>query len=250
MYRASWWYTRQLDRLFDVTIVAAKFLADELAAEGVTRVSHVPLGVDLERFHPSRQDARDVTRQQFGIPLDVQVAAFSGRFAGEKNLLTVLDAWPRVERATGARLLLVGAGPQERTLREHPYAPHVIFIPYVTNRDTLANLLAALDMYVAPSITETFGLAACEALASGTPVLAANYGGVAEQVQVSGAGKVFQHDSPDDCVDAAIALLNEDRALHGERGRSYAEQHHAWNVVFERLFAVYRDVIAARSGAR
>jgi glycosyltransferase involved in cell wall biosynthesis len=109
----------------------------------------------------------------------------------------------------------------------------------------VAELLAAADVFVTPSAAETFGLAALEALASGVPVLSAATGAVAELVEASGAGRTFASGDSSDLANQAVWLLRQDLPALGMRGRAFAERHHSWNGVFDRLFAVYRDVVAA-----
>jgi alpha-1,6-mannosyltransferase len=249
LYRGVWRYMARLDALFPLTIVTSQYAADELAREGITRVAKVPLGVDLERFTPARRAQAEQTRRSHGLPVG-PLAGFVGRFAREKELDTVLDAWPTVERQTGARLALIGAGPMEATLRAHPYGSRVTFVPFQTDRTALANVLASLDVLVAPGRMETFGLASLEALASGTPVLSANDGGVAELVQRSGAGRTFVAGAADDCAAQATALFADDLAQCGARGRAFAEDQHSWDAAFDALFNVYRTVVATHGASR
>jgi alpha-1,6-mannosyltransferase len=171
------------------------------------------------------------------------LAAFVGRFAGEKELDVVLDGWAEVERRCGARLALVGAGPIEAKLRAHPYGSRVIFVPFVQSREALADLLASLDVYVAAGPIETFGLSAIEAMASGTPVLTVSEGAVVERVHASGAGAVYERQQPASLAHEAVQLFQQDLAGLGVRGRAFAEAEHSWSTVFDRLFAVYRAVL-------
>lgn len=242
VYRASWRYMRRLDQLFPLTIVTSDFSANDLANEGITRIAKVPLGVDLERFHPSRRELQAETRARYGLP-NGPLAGFVGRFASEKELSVVLDGWAEVERRTGARLTLVGAGPMEHALRTHPYGARVTFVPFQPDRDALADLLASFDVYIAPGRIETFGLSSLEALASGTPVLSANEGGVTEQVERSGAGRTFVAGDAQSLAAEAETLLGSNLSMLGARGRAYAESEHAWDTVFDRLFDVYRRVL-------
>lgn len=242
---ATWRYLRQIERRCAMTIVATEGGRRELQAHGFTRVAHVPLGVDLDTFHPDRRSARDSVRRQFALPA-TPLALFAGRFAREKELDVLLDAWATVERLTGARLVLVGAGPDEARLRAHPYAPRVLIRQYVRDRDMLADLLAAADVYVAPGPAETFGLAAVEAMASGTPVLSVRRGAVAEHVTRSSAGRCYDVGSATGIVEAAVALLDDDLAALGARARRFAASEHGWTTVFDRLFAVYESVRDAR----
>ncbi len=247
---AAWWYVRQIGRRFARTLVASESTARDLERAGVERVVRVPLGVDLETFHPRRRAAAATTRRSFGLPdAPAPVVAFVGRFVVEKELELLVDAWPAIARETGATLLLVGAGPREAALR-HRMArlggARVIWRPFESDRERIADLLAAADLYVAPGSTETFGLAPLEALASGTPVVSADRGGVAEQVLRSGAGAVFAAGDASDLARVVIAQLSRgDRAAVARQGRTYAEREHGWDMVFDRLFDVYREVLAA-----
>lgn len=246
VYRAAWEYMRRLDRLFPLTIVTSQCAARDLANEGITRIAHVPLGVDLDQFQPANRDLSPETRRIYGLP-DGPLAGFVGRFASEKDLHVVLNAWANVERKTGARLVLVGAGPEEERLRAHPYADRVTFLPFQNDRIALARLLSAFSIYIAPGRIETFGLSSLEALAAGTPVLSANEGGVAEQVLASGAGRTFLAGNSASLAEEAIHLLGSDLKLLGARGRTFAESEHSWTSVFDRLFAVYQSVLDNRS---
>jgi alpha-1,6-mannosyltransferase len=242
---AAWRYMRALHRPLALTIASSRYSVRELQRAGIENVVHVPLGVDLELFQPTRRSSAEATRQRLGIPAG-KIAGFIGRFAAEKELPMLLDAWHTVEQQTGARLVLVGAGPLETRLRAHPYAARVTFLPFTNSRTDVADLLAALDLYIAPGRVETFGLSSLEALASGTPLLAANTGGVAEQVEHSGAGATFEAGDSQSLSEQAINLLSRDPAALGVLGRQYAESEHSWTRVFDRVFAVYAGVVANR----
>jgi alpha-1,6-mannosyltransferase len=157
-------------------------------------------------------------------------------------------AWPEVYRRTGAVLALVGDGPSRRLLAERSAgAPWIRFIPYERDREWLADLLASWDLFVAPSSNETFGLAPLEGLASGTPVLSADRGGISEQVEASGAGERFASGEAASLAEAAVRLFSTDLEALGARGRAHAEAHHAWESVFDRIFALYGDVVRAHA---
>ena len=241
--RAAWAYVRRLAKGCRAVIVASPHLARELAAEGIENTAVVPLGVDLELFHPRRRAAIGEIRRRAGLP-DAPLALFAGRLAREKQVDVLLDGWAAVERATGARLAILGDGPRRLELQRHPYASRVAWISFEGDRQRYADLLAAVDVYVAPGPYETFGLSALEALASGTPVLSVGRGGVAEQVERSGAGTLFPFNDPAGLSASAIALFRGDLTDLGARGRRYAEQHHGWDQAFAQLFATYRRLVA------
>ncbi len=241
---AAWRYVRRLGRLVHTTIAPSETVVRELRAAGLEKVVCVPLGVDLNRFNPGRHAYAAETRRRFGLP-DGRLAMYVGRVAGEKDLDVLLRGWPRVEQRTGTRLVIVGDGPARRTLRAGPGGDQAIWIPFQRDRDQLANLYAAVDLYVAPGPAETFGLASLEALASGKPVLTVNQGGVAETVTRSGAGMLYASGDSADMAATAERLLGADLASMGLRARQYAEAHHSWTAVFDRLFSVYHGVLAS-----
>jgi alpha-1,6-mannosyltransferase len=242
MLRGARAYMARLGSLFCAAIAASETAARDLESYGVGPVLRVPLGVDLEMFTPERKQWARETREQAGLP-EGPLALYAGRLAGEKRLDVLLDGWAHVERRTGARLVVQGDGPARERLERHPYAPHVIWRPLERDRQLVADLLAATDLFVAPGPVETFGLAALEALASGVPVLSADTGAVAELIEASGAGTTFVMGESADLADQAVQLLEQDLALLGGRGREYAERHHSWTGVFDRLFLAYRSIV-------
>jgi alpha-1,6-mannosyltransferase len=241
---AAWSYVRRLGRLVHTTIAPSETVVRQLQDAGMENVVCVRLGVDLDRFNPARRGHASETRRRFRLP-EGQLALYVGRIAGEKDLDVLLRGWVRVEQRTGARLVLVGDGPARRSLAEGPGGDRAIWVPYERGRDQLADLYAAVDVYVAPGPAETFGLAALEALASGNPVLSVDQGGVAETVTRSGAGALYHSGDADHLAEVAERLLSADLAKLGDTGRRYAEAHHSWSGVFERLISVYRTVASS-----
>lgn len=237
----AWRYVRRLGRMVRATIAPCRAVVRELESAGVPNVVHVPLGVDLERFHPARRERAAETRARYGLPAG-PLAMYVGRMAGEKDIDVALAGWAEVERRTGVRLVLVGDGPARRGLRRGPGGDRAIWIEYERDRDGLADLYGAVDVYLAPGPAETFGLASLEALASGLPILSVDQGGVAETVTQSGAGRLYRSGDRADLTREAIALLGHDLRALGAVGRRYAEARHGWDTIFDRLFEVYRSL--------
>jgi alpha-1,6-mannosyltransferase len=238
-------YVHRLASLFDAAIGASQVAVDSLRKAGFRRVERVPLGVSLSTFHPGRREYAARTRRLAGLP-EGPLAIFTGRLAREKELNLIIDAWPDVERATGASLVLVGDGPSRGYFQKRCQAKHVIWLPHEPDRERLADLLAAADLYLAPGPAETFGLAALEAMASGLPVVASDQGAVRELVEASGAGMVNPVPTAAAMSNTIATVLRQDLPQLGIRGRSYAEANHSWDMAFNRLFDFYRTVIAER----
>ena len=240
--RFAWAYVRRLSRMVDATLAPSDFVAKELEREGIEPIRRVTLGVDLDRFHPRRREYAGETRRGLGLP-DGPLALYVGRMAREKELDLLLAAWPEVMRRSGTRLMLIGDGPSRRRLQRQKGSERFFWLPFQGDRERVADLLAAVDLYVAPCSLETFGLSALEALASGTPILSADRGGVAETVRRSGAGALFRSGDGASLVDAACQIMTANLGALGRRARTHVEAHHGWDMVFDRLFEVYRGIL-------
>lgn len=238
--RVVGWYTRRIAGTVDCTIVASDFARRDLERVGVTNVVHVPLGVDLSLFHPSRRAMTPERRRELGLP-EGPTALYVGRFSAEKHADRLAAQWQEVQRRHGVTLVMVGDGPLRPRL-EAMAGAGLRILPYTRQREAIADLQAAADFYVSPCPYETFGLAALEALASGTPVLSAGSGGVSELVDRSGAGLLYDAEDPAALGNRVAAMLAADRMELGARARQHAERTHDWDTVFDRIFDVYRGL--------
>jgi len=239
---AAWWYARRLDARCSATIAASAFVADDLESAGIRNVVRIPLGVDLAHFTPARRANAAATRAEWKLPADEPLVTFMGRFAHEKELDVLMDAWPEIERQTGAALVMAGDGPERAALQQRNTGKQVHWLPFIADRGRLADLQAASSLYMGTSPHETFGLAPLEAMACGTPVLAADGGGVREHVLSSGAGALFAPGNAHDLTEQAVTLLRADLDAHGQRAREFACREHSWESVFARVFALYERV--------
>lgn len=200
----------------------------------------VPNGVDLEAFRPGdKQAARAALRLNDG-PLVVCV----GRLSRQKGQDVLLEAWPRVrEGAPGARLVLVGGGPDEASLRSA--APEGVIFAGVTTE--VPSWMAAADVVALPSRWEGMSLAMLEALAAGRSIVISDVPGAREAIE-GGAGVVVPIEDPAALADALSARL-ADPALaeaEGREGRRIAEERFGLERNLERIAEVYEDVLVAR----
>src|SRR4029077_20630732 len=136
---------------------------------------HQPLGVDPEVFSPAHRGTP--LPRRLGLAHDARVLVYAGRFAEEKNLPVLLQAFARL--GAPYHLLLIGG---ERATRP---APNVTMIPYRRDSVELAQWLASADALVHAGTKETFGLVILEAMACGRPVVAARAGAFPEFVDDS-----------------------------------------------------------------
>jgi glycosyltransferase involved in cell wall biosynthesis len=169
-------YLRRFHNRAHMTFVATAALQRELASRGFENVAQVGRGIDTQLFNPNRRSAE--LRQRWGLREGELALIYVGRLAPEKNLDLALRAYERVrEVRRDARMVWVGDGPGTRRLqRAHP--DH-IYAGLQQGVD-LANHYASADLFLFPSMTETFGNVTLEALSSGLAVVAFNEAAAAQ----------------------------------------------------------------------
>ncbi|HEY7234869.1 MAG TPA: glycosyltransferase [Gemmatimonadaceae bacterium] len=245
-------YLRAVSASADAGVAASDTQIRDLADAGITGVARSPLGVDLQRFHPARRRYASATRSTLGVSTNDPVVAFAGRLAPEKELTLLLHAWRAIENRCSATLLVMGEGPLEQQVRRAALSGRVVLLPFQRDRAMVADILAAADLLVVPGTIETFGLAALEAMACGTPVVVPDSGGASELVSRSGAGESFIGGNADSLVSAVCGLLDDPvrLAVLGRVGRRYVEREHDWQRVFDDLFALYARLVHAETRER
>ena len=179
----------------DRVVCTTQWAAAEFERIGATNVRRVPLGVDLARFSADHRDP--AMRARWATPDDV-LLLHCGRLSPEKKPRRSLAALAAL-RQSGVRAVLVvaGAGPLRHSLQEEAAERGlpVRFLGHLTDPRELAALLATVDVAIAPGPVETFGLAALEALASGTPVVVSSESALPEVI--GDAGLAADGDGPD-----------------------------------------------------
>lgn len=197
------------------TLVATASLRADLQERGFTKVRPWTRGVDLQRFRPDHREELDLPRPIF---------LYVGRVAVEKNLDAFLSA-----DLPGSKLV-VGHGPALPSLKAR--YPEARFMGEVPEAD-LPRIYASSDVFVFPSLTDTFGIVLLEALASGLPVAA---------YPVTGPRDVITADAgilSDDLRQAALDALDLDR----EAARAHALTY-SWDACAQMLLDRFEEVYA------
>lgn len=197
-----WKWLRWFHRPAVLTQTPGEAVASELERRGIGRPVVWGRGVDTAHFTPTRRSAG--WRRWLAGGDDTVVVLHVGRLAPEKNIDVLAEAWTVARERVGQRatFVIAGDGPERRRLLSHlPWVRQLGFL----DRNKLADVYASADICMLPSRTETCGLVALEAMASGLAVVAADAGGFRESIAHRRSGLLV---APDDAVGFASEILS------------------------------------------
>jgi glycosyltransferase involved in cell wall biosynthesis len=229
---------RRFHNASDLTLVPTPALREALTAQGFRRVRLFSRGVDTALFSPQRRST--ALRQAWGCAAEQLAVLYVGRLASEKNLALAVRAFTAIQsESPEAVFVLVGDGPElTRLQRAHP---QFVFTGARTGVDLAAHYASA-NLFLFPSLTETYGNVVPEAMASGLAVVAFGYAAAATHIRNDLNGVSVQPGDEDAFVRAAAAAAG-DRGrllLLGEQARQTAETL-SWDRV---LSALEKEMLA------
>ena len=228
-------YLRAFHNRTALTFVPTREMVEHLLEQGYRDVEVVARGIDTARFTPARRSA--ALRAAWGVGQTGLAVLSVGRLAAEKNLELTLRSFAAVRsRHPEARLILVGDGPLRPALeRAHPD----IFFAGMCKGNELAAHYASADLFLFPSLSETFGNVTLEALASGLALVAYDYAAAREHVRHAHNGLVVPCGDSAAFIAAAVELAG-DAALRQHLGR-HARASAAglsWDTINDRFAAL------------
>jgi D-inositol-3-phosphate glycosyltransferase len=230
------------------------------------KVHVIPCGVDPTLFHPIRQaDARE----KLGRDQCQRIVLFVGRIEQIKGIDVLLRALGllfirRPDLRSDVCLLVVGGAldpgddaPEtekilelRRLVHEHRMEANVNFVGSL-DQENLALYYAAADLCAVPSLTESFGLVALEAMACGTPVVGTRVGGLQTLIEHGESGLLVPAGDYQALADAIEQVLTDHRLrmhlAHGARDRA---EHYTWQSVGDKIQALYDSVLSSSSAVK
>lgn len=220
----------------------ARYYIEELGIPA-RRIHTVANGVDPARFSVEA----DAARRRLGLASHDVAFGIVGRLEPEKDHRTLLQAFGALrDRQKGVRLLIVGDGSLRGTLEASAQTLGVERdVLFLGARNDIAEVLAAMDVFVLPSVREGVPLSVIEAMAAGKPVIATDVGGLRLLVRPSVNGLLVTPGDPEG-LEAAMASLASDpglRAALGERGRQIARDSFGVSAMMRRYEAIYSTVL-------
>ncbi|UAW98947.1 glycosyltransferase family 1 protein [Halopseudomonas nanhaiensis] len=243
-------YLRWFHNQSTLTLTASLTQQNELARLGIQNLAMLGRGVDAERFHPRHRDAG--LRRSWQAGEQDLVLLYVGRLASEKNLDLLVHSWravseQRVNNEGRVRLVMAGAGPLRRKLERQ--LPDAIFTGSLTGPE-LARLYASADIFLFPSLTETFGNVVLEAMASGLAVNAFDLAAANQHISDRYSGCVATAADEHQFLDNLQWLMAD---VEGLRGVRLHARHSAcqltWDGIIQRFAGYLQKAAATRSSA-
>ncbi len=240
-------YLRKFHNRAQATLVPTEELRRELAVQGFENLRVVSRGVDTRLFSPARRSPQ--LRRDWGAADGEPVALYVGRIAPEKNLKLVVDAFSGMRtRVPRTHLVMVGDGPERAALAARN--PDIVFAGMRTGEDLAAHYASA-DVFLFPSLTETFGNVTLEAMASGLAVVAYDYAAAQQYLAHERSGLLVPFDDSEAFVRLAAALIADPGRAASLRVHARASAERIdWDNVFDDFEAVLRDVMQRQEASR
>lgn len=232
-------YLRKFHNRTRLTMVPTRAMRDQLSRERFRNLEVVARGVDTELFHPCRRS--DELRAEWGVRPDDLVALYVGRLAPEKNLPLVLRSFDALRaRYHDAKLVLVGDGPMRGELERS--CPHALFAGMRTGVD-LATHYASGDVFLFPSLTETFGNVVLEAMASGLAVATYDYAAGHELVTHGEDGLLAPFNAPEEFCEQAARLADRAEVAALGRAAQRTAARYDWTAIFDQFEQTLHHVV-------
>ena len=248
------WYAKQIARRVSHMVTLSEFSRAYYAVEALP-ASVIPYGVDTHVFAPGEPDQK--LRDSLGIGPDMRVLFSLQRLEPVKHVEVAIDALNLLVRSgMEDTVLLIGGtgrarGQLNRQVAEKGLKEHVRFLEFVS-KEALPRYYALADIFVFPSIFETFGIVLLEAMAAGLPVVAASASAVPELVIDGLTGFLSEPLSPESMANRLRILLENEplRREMGQAARERAVKCYDWDklvIEYEDLFRTCIDNARGRS---
>ncbi|WP_156865003.1 glycosyltransferase [Pajaroellobacter abortibovis] len=248
--RPFWTTIRAIATRCDATFAASKKQVQKLQEQGVPRVVHLPFGVDRTVFNPYAKDP--ALREQLLGPERKHAFLLIGvgRFAFEKRWDVVIDAFIQFRKRHEAVLVLIGDGPEQKSLKtQAAHHPDIHWMTFQRDRAYLARLFASADALVHGCSVETFGLVLAEAISCALPLVVPNAGGAAEQAKKACA-ELYTPGNSTDCATALERLLLQPQEQLRNCALQAAIDVYSLDDHFDRLLDIYCTLLSSKVSLR
>ena len=239
-------YLRNFHNKANCTMVPTATLKWDLEEDLYNDVLVVPRGVDTALFHPAKRSAE--LRKSWGVEDDTPVAILVSRMAAEKNLPVVIQTYEEMRKVKPElKLVMVGDGPLRAELERAN--PHVIFAGMRTGEDLAAHY-ASGDIFLYPSVTETYGNVTVESMCSGLATIAYDYAAAHMHIQHGVNGLLVPFNDTGAFIAHAKALLTDPERIRRLRTEArLTVERPTWDDAMVHLESALIEVILGTQGA-
>ncbi|NJN68403.1 MAG: glycosyltransferase family 4 protein [Chloroflexaceae bacterium] len=230
-------------------IVCSHFMSRQLhetLRTPLDKIDVVPNGTHIRPSPFASTEARLAFRRKYASD-DEYIVFYVGRIVYEKGLHVLLDAWPRVLRQVGARLVIAGSGPYLDTLKAQARAlgleKRVIFTGFISDEER-DSLYYVADVTTFPSLYEPFGIVVLEAFAAGSPVVVSQTGGLMEVVRKDETGLFVRPGDPESLAQGILSTVQCPDRSSMRVANAWQEVHdlYNWQHIARETITIYQRV--------
>jgi len=233
-------YLRKFHNRTHCTMVPTRALKAQLQAAGFENLRIVARGVDTQLFHPGQRS--DTLRSQWQADDKTVVLLSVGRLAPEKNLDLIVSTYLALSQ-NGRRVKLVFAGDGPYRSKLESDCPKAIFMGMCSHAE-LAHVYASADLFLFPSLTETFGNVTLEAMASGTPVLAFDCAAATEVIRDGNNGWLVQGEDAQRFVLKALEITQKKTTLSAAKLQAAQSiRPWDWHEIVSQVEVIFRNAM-------
>jgi len=233
------WYYKKCDAVITPSVVIKEMLEER----GLTGIEVIPTGIDIRRFNTSNDGS--IMKKEWEMEKN-RIILNVGRLVLEKNLDVLIKSSLLVlEEFSDARFVIVGEGPAlnyyKKLVSKTGVGKWFRFVNEIVPLEKIPLVYAAADVFAIPSKFETQGIVVQEAMASGKPVVGADYLALKEIIRDGYNGYKFNPDSPDECAEKIIKALKKGAEMR-DNARKSAEEFSIENCAM-RMVKLYEKMV-------
>ncbi len=241
----EWWCGYEASKV----IVTSKSMMNEIINAFKipnNKISIIPNGIDISEFNIQVNPLE--VKRNIGIGEDKKLVLFVGRITSQKGVTYLIQAVPKVLSShPDARFIIVGDGWELGTIKNMIYSmgleEHVKTLGFLPDH-TVKSLMKAADVMVIPSIYEPFGIVALEAMASGTPLVASDVGGLSEIIEHGKTGLKVYPANPDSIAWGINTILSNPQWARTMAQNAFAmvKEKYSWEVIATKTAELYKEL--------
>jgi glycosyltransferase involved in cell wall biosynthesis len=229
----------------DIVITDNKSIKNYFVNLVSKEIEHIPIPISLVDYRYSESNRKSI-HKELGIDENIKSIGFIGRFAPEKNIISLLTAFYNVlQNNKKIKLVLVGSGPLESDLKNFVKKKGIEdYVIFCGIRQDINRILSGLDIFILPSYTEGMSISLLEAMATGRTIICSNIPTNAEIITHNEEGIHIDPYKINSIEQAITNTLNDDkfRCKLGQNAKSKAI-HFDINMVFPKIFHLYKKVL-------